>query len=82
MDFLGHIVRPFHLLVRRQVVGHLREKLARFERALVDTSAGMIEYRFDAEMLNALQASLASYLGHFKPAATYRLEAALWRCYP
>jgi len=27
VDFLGYIVRPFHLLVRRRVVGHLREAL-------------------------------------------------------
>jgi predicted tellurium resistance membrane protein TerC len=35
VDFLGYIVRPFHLLVRRRVVGHLREALRRSERALV-----------------------------------------------
>ena len=99
LDFLGYIVRPFHLLVRRRVVGHLRERLQRFERALVArhepegqprgrtpepkarrySSGHATEYRFDPAVLDVLQASLASYFGHFKPAATRRLEAALWR---
>ena len=35
VDFLGYIVRPFHLLVRRRVLGQLREALRRSERALV-----------------------------------------------
>jgi hypothetical protein len=39
VDFLGYIVRPFHLLVRRRVVGHLREALSRSERALVGRRA-------------------------------------------
>lgn len=79
LDFLGYIVRPFHMLVRRRVVGHLREKLARFERALVTRHEHATAYRFDPAVLDALQACLASYFGHFKPAATRRLEAALWR---
>ena len=31
-DFLGYIVRPRYLLVRRRVVGHLREKLRSWEK--------------------------------------------------
>jgi len=34
-DFLGYIVRPRYLLVRRRVVGHLREKLRRWEKKFV-----------------------------------------------
>jgi RNA-directed DNA polymerase len=82
VDFLGYIVRPFHLLVRRRVVGHLREKLARFEHALVQETSGITTYQFDATQLQALQACLASYLGHFKPAASHRLLKELWRANP
>ena len=39
VDFLGYIVRPFHLLVRRRVVGHLREALRCSERVLVGQHA-------------------------------------------
>ncbi len=78
VDFLGYIVRPFHLLVRRRVIGHLSERLQYFERALVTRRPHAVEYRFDAAALDALHASLASYLGHFKLAATRRLEASIW----
>jgi hypothetical protein len=33
IDFLGYIVRPTHLIVRRRVVQHAREKLGAWERA-------------------------------------------------
>jgi len=82
VDFLGYIVRPFHLLVRRRVVGHLREKLRGFEHALVQESSGVQTFRFDAAPLQQLQACLASYLGHFKPAACHRLVASVWRANP
>lgn len=77
VDFLGYIVRPFHLLVRRRVVGHLGEALARSERALVSRHAQATEYRFDAAELDALQASMASYLGHLRRASCRRLVAAV-----
>ena len=34
-DFLGYIVRPHYRLVRRRVIGHLRERLAAFAKAHV-----------------------------------------------
>ena len=34
IDFLGYIIRPDYLLVRRRVVGALRERLRRAERQL------------------------------------------------
>jgi RNA-directed DNA polymerase len=82
VDFLGYIVRPFHLLVRRRVVGHLREVLARSERLLVGQHAQATEYRFDAQALDSLQASLASYLGHLRRASCQRLVAAICAANP
>jgi RNA-directed DNA polymerase len=82
VDFLGYIVRPFHLLVRRRVVGHLRDALARSERALAARHAQATEYRFDAPALDALQASLASYLGHLRRASCRRLVAAICAANP
>ncbi len=82
VDFLGYIVRPFHLLVRRRVVGHLREVLARNRRLLVVDHAQTTEYRFDAQALDALQASLASYLGHLRRASCRRLVAAVCAANP
>jgi hypothetical protein len=78
VDFLGYIVRPFHLLVRRRVVGHLREALSKSEKRLLVRWQRAALYRFDGEALDALQASLASYLGHLKRASSRRLVAATW----
>lgn len=82
VDFLGYIVRPFHLLVRRRVIGHLREKLDRFRRELVHERDTLTAWRFDAERLDALQATLASYLGHLRYAACQRLLDDLWCAQP
>jgi retron-type reverse transcriptase len=82
VDFLGYIVRPFHLLVRRRVVGHLREKLGRFRRELVEDCDTLTAWRFDAERVDALQATLASYLGHLRYAACKRVLDDLWRAQP
>src|SRR3546814_2682289 len=35
IDFLGYVVRPTHTLVRRRVISHAREALARWEQAHV-----------------------------------------------
>ena len=77
VEFLGYIVRSFHLLARRRVVGHLREALARSERALVGRHAQATEYRFDAPALAALQASVASCLGHLRRASCPRQVATV-----
>ncbi len=79
VDFLGYIVRRDYLLVRRRVVGHLKAKLRAFEAQLVRTVRGVRCYRFDAPTLDALGATLSSYLGHFKLAESWRLWQALWR---
>lgn len=82
VDFLGYIVRPFHLLVRRRVLGHLRENLARAQRTMVRDDALLTTWRFDSAALDDLQAMLSSYLGHCRWAAHRRLLAGLWRAHP
>lgn len=82
VDFLGYIVRRDYLLVRRRVVGHLRQRLRRFEGRLVLNGPGYRRYRFDPAELDEMQAVLASYLGHFKLAASYTLRQRLWRRFP
>jgi len=79
VDFLGYIVRRDYLLVRRRVVHHLQERLRAFEQQLVSPVEGGLRYAFDRSVLDELAAVLASYLGHFKIAAAWRLWAALRR---
>ncbi len=79
VDFLGYIVRRDYLLVRRRVVGHLKEKLKFFEARLVGSVRGMLCYRFNEQVLDQLAATLSSYLGHFKRASTWNLWRSVWR---
>lgn len=74
IDFLGYIVRRDYRLVRKRVVGHLREKLDRYRDAA--------ERGMDRARRETLRALLASYLAHFKHASAGRLTASLWRRYP
>lgn len=82
VDFLGYIVRADYLLVRRRVVNNLRERLQGFERALVRQRGSYRLYRYEPAVLDELAACLASYLGHFKQADTFRLRNRLWRAFP
>lgn len=82
INFLGYIVRPKYLLVRRRVVNQLKQKLASYQRLLCVPHNNHTRYLFDNEMLDALHATLASYLGHFKLANSIKLEHRLWHKHP
>lgn len=64
IDFLGYIVRHNYTLVRARVVNNLKEKLRQFRKTKPK----------DPEKLRA---TVASYLGHFKWANSYRLQTSL-----
>jgi hypothetical protein len=80
VDFLGYIVRRDYLLVRNRVVNNLRERLAAYEVELVGRGRYIHRYRFDEERLDALHATLSSYLGHFRMADSHRLWDSVWEC--
>lgn len=78
IDFLGYIVRPTHLLVRRRVVASLNDTLHSADRQLradgyVTRLDGSKRLPFDGTTLIKLQSSLSAYQGHLKHAATYQL---------
>ena len=87
IDFLGYIVRPDYLLVRRRVVGACYERLARAEKALLqqglimDNGARPV-YPWPWPVLEAVYQWLNSYLGHFRRAASTRLVERLWLRFP
>ena len=60
IDFLGYIIRPRYILVRRRVVNNLKDKIRAFNRS-------------GRKNLKAFQDTLASYLGHLLWANAYRL---------
>lgn len=61
IDFLGYIVRHNYILVRRRVISNLKEKIKSFRRQRIRN-------------ITQFQNTLASYLGHFKLANTFRLR--------
>lgn len=65
IDFLGYIARPDYRLVRRRVLGHARERLARHGRRCLRRGG---ELFLPPGRADAVQATLASYLGHFRHA--------------
>ncbi len=81
INFLGYIVRPNYLLVRRRVVNQLKEKLVNYQRLLCQKQNNKSVYYFNRELLDQLHASISSYLGHFKMANSFKLEQSLWNKY-
>ena len=78
VDWLGYIVRGDYRLVRRRVIGALKDKLHAARAVLVHPGAEHDRYSFDREPLDRLHASLASYLGHCLRARARTLWRSLW----
>lgn len=91
IDFLGYIVRRDYMLVRRRVIGNLRERLNFYttsvlggkRRRFPQTAAtGAVELTLPLELREKICATLASYWGHFNHAHSYRLKQAFFHRYP
>lgn len=78
-NFLGYIVRPYYILVRRRVVSNLKQKLTGFEHAL-RTQQGRLTLH--TQQVEQIRATLASYIGHFKHAHSLKLIESIWHQYP
>ena len=70
IDFLGYVVRPDYILVRRRVVKNLKEKLWRLNR---------LPAKFTAEELAKVSSTVNSYYGQFKHANSFGLRQKLWQ---
>jgi len=83
IDFLGYIIHPYHKLVRRRVVGNLREKLHSFQRQIIK---GKVKHGYfmtlNEELVEPLSATLSSYWGHFSHANSYHLRRSIIREFP
>ncbi len=84
IDFLGYIIRPDYLLVRRRVVGALRERLRSAERELcrlgmVRPASGRAVFPWPWTLLEQLRQWLGSYLAHLDRASSRRLLGDLRR---
>ncbi len=92
IDFIGYIIRPDYVLVRRRSINNLRQRLDRFEKTCVKVSGVADERGYASEKLYAiadnprelehLRGVVASYAGHFKWGDTTRLRRSLFVRYP
>ena len=79
VDFVGFIVRPSYILVRRRTLGNLKQKIRRMQRELVEERAECTLYRFDHVKLQKFLATLNSYLGHLQYGRCNNFLIKLWQ---
>lgn len=79
IDFLGYIIRPDYRLVRQRVVGHMNDRLAAHERRIVRKNATLVSPPATSD---AVQATLASYFGHFRHARSHHVQARAFAGHP
>ena len=65
IDFLGYFIKPDYVLVRRKVIGRLKNKM----------------YRLKNPTLKELLATANSYFGHFVHANAYKLRKSIYERY-
>lgn len=87
IDYLGYIIRPDYLLVRRRVVGACFERLARAENALIHQGLGVAGgarwvYPWPWSVVRTVYQWLNSYMGHLRGASSYRLVERLRQRFP
>lgn len=82
IDFLGYIVRPGYLLVRRRVTTHLDDRLHALGLRLSKHDRRGSELTFTHTVREAIRSTLASYLGHYRHASSWRLAQRIFDRYP
>lgn len=87
IDWLGYIIKPNHILVRRRIVKNLKRKLFQYNQTLEKysqkTEHGQLFFPIFAndpplELIEKMLATVNSYFGHFKHANTFNLRKHLW----
>jgi RNA-directed DNA polymerase len=78
-NFLGYIVRATHLLVRKRMINNLKTKIIQYQSKLAYHWNNAVVYKHEEKRIVKLHSVLASYLGQFNHAATYRLICFLFQ---
>lgn len=87
IDWLGYIVKPDHILVRRRIVKNLKRKLFQYNKMLANYSLKTEHDQLllplfikdpPLELIEKMLATVNSYFGHFKHAHTFKLRTHLW----
>ncbi|MEI6790387.1 MAG: reverse transcriptase/maturase family protein [Myxococcaceae bacterium] len=83
VDFVGYIIRPDYLLSRSRVVRHAQARITKLEKDLQPIDRGSYRiYPIRYKAIEALRASWASYLGHFKHANAQNLIKRFFEQHP
>ena len=75
IDWLGYIVKPSHVLVRRRIVKNFKRKLFQYNQILENY---FCKKDPSLELIEKMLAASNSYFGHFKHADTFKLRTHLW----
>lgn len=88
IDWLGYIVKPDCVLVRRRIIRVFRQKLMLFDRMLAEypnsaACRGQLPLPFPENdpplaLIETMLTTVNSYFGYFKHADTYKLRKHLW----
>ena len=75
VNFLGYVIRQNYTLARRRVVHNFREKLDSYRKDMISETQEFRQITYNNTC--SLQATVNSYLGHFKWADAYNLKKAM-----
>jgi RNA-directed DNA polymerase len=70
IDFLGYIIRPWSIYVRKRVLTNFKQKIVEYNKLVVN---GDLD-DFDKKQFKAIK---ASYFGHFKHADCFKIKKEL-----
>jgi len=89
IDWLGYIVKPNYILVRRRVVKNLKRKLFLFNQILQNYLNNLAKQRQlllpflknepPLKLIEKMLSTINSYFGHFKHANTFKLRKYLYK---
>lgn len=80
-DFIRKRLSPTLHKKKRRVINNMKERLETFKKNLIEEHYGIRTVRYDYNCLEKLRSVLASHVGHFRWADTYRLVNALFKRY-
>ena len=72
IDFLGYIVRPWSIFVRRRVLKNFKRKLATADTELIKMK--MFFFEKNTAERKHFQSTFSSYIGHFKHANSFKIK--------
>lgn len=78
IDFLGYVVRPSHLYIRRRVAMRCKLAVTRQTNKMIKRESKRVSLVFPPHIYQKLYCTINSYLGAFSHASCYRLILSLF----